>query len=55
MVYTHDDDQGSFDLELLVNLLVLDWVVLQSFVVLIAVCDAENVRRKVRILSVLSK
>ena len=51
---TDNNHQGSLDLELLVNPLVLDWVTFQSLVVFVAVCGFQNARREVRVLSVLS-
>jgi len=50
---TYNNYQGSFDLELLVNPLVLDWVALQSFIIPVTVCGLENARKKVDVLSVL--
>ena len=50
---TDNDRFDRFDRELLANLLVLDWVVFESFIILEAVCGFENVRRKVRVLSIL--
>jgi len=50
---THNDDQGSFDLELLINPLILGRVVPQRFIILVAACGIENARREVGVLSVL--
>ena len=50
---TYKNYLGSFDLELLVNPLVLDRILLKSLVVFEAVCGFDNARRKVRVLFVL--
>ena len=51
---TDDNHQGSLNSEFLVDLLVLNRVVLQSFFALVAVRGFENARGEVRVVFVLS-